>query len=222
MPGIVGPTAGGGGHAPSFIQGPVAGGTGAPYLPPQPPTASAKKERRVASYRVFAIILAVFMLAGTAVVLAVWFGAGMVQKADQPTAAKDPPVVADAQPAKPSRRTEDTGTRKQKPEPDKPKPRSRPATGSTTAPAPKPAAAPGTLKVKMGDQTFLTAVEVICTSGTQKRVSISPGGSATLSGIPAGEVCTLFFKGSTNARFTPVTAGQSLTCTIQGTTAVCQ
>jgi len=36
------------------------------------------------------------------------------------------------------------------------------------------------------------------------------------------ESCVLHFKGGTPARFSPVSGGQSISCYIQGSTAVCK
>jgi hypothetical protein len=64
-----------------------------------------------------------------------------------------------------------------------------------------------------------TSVEVTCPSGYRQRASISAG-KASFSGVPS-DSCMLYFKGGAPAQFGPVRGGQSLKCSIQATTAVC-
>jgi serine/threonine protein kinase len=220
--GIQGPTAGGPPAPPPMpvggIQGPtVAGPAGTPFQASQPPPSAPHKEKRVSSLRVYALILAVFMLGCTAVVLAVWFGQMNKDKDTVPESTT--PAVAQA-PVKQPKAQKDTGD---EPEPE-PQPRkTTPRKTTTTAPAAPaaPKTTPGTLTVKMTDQTFLTTIEVTCPSGMRQRAAISPGGSATIANVPT-ETCVLHFKGGAPARFSPVSGGQSLSCYIQGTTAVCK
>ncbi len=207
------------GMAAGGIQGPTAGGpVGTPFQASQPPpSAPAKKEKRVSSFRVYALILAVFMLGCTAVVLAVWLGQ---MRGDDPVESvpSTTPPVAQA-PSRPEPQ-EDTGREPEPAPAPRPRPRASPSTAPAPAAAPKPKTNPGTLKVTMTDQSFLTKIEVNCPSGFRQQAGISPGGSATISGVPT-EICTLFFKGGAPARFSPVSGGQSLSCYIQGSTAVC-
>jgi serine/threonine protein kinase len=226
--GIQGPTSGAGvapPAAPVGIQGPTAGGqVGTPFQASQPPPsgASAQQQKRVSSFRVYALLLAVFMLGCAAVVTAVWVGLSATRDKD-PEPVTTVPAVADAPVKRPKARKEDTGDA---PEPEPPPRRpqvQRPSNPkpAAPAPAPKPAANPGVLTVKMTDQTFLTTLEVTCPSGFRQRTSISPGGSASIGNVP-NETCVLHFKGGAPARFSPVSGGKSLSCYIQGTTAVCQ
>jgi serine/threonine protein kinase len=225
MGGIQGPTSTGGGApppAPVGIQGPTASGpVGTPFQASQPPPSAAqpKQQKRVSSFRVYALLLAVFMLGCMAVVTAVWVGLSATKDKD-PEPAVTTPAVAQAPVKKPKRR-EDTGD---DPEPEpKPRPTVRRPTNPSPAPAPAPAPAanPGVLKVTMTDQTFLTTLEVTCPSGFRQRAAISPGGSVSISNVP-NETCVLHFKGGAPARFSPVSGGKSLSCYIQGTTAVCK
>jgi len=225
MGGIQGPTSGARGPAPAApppmggIQGPTSGGAaGTPFQASQPPPSAPQQQKRVSSFRVYALLLAVFMLGCAAVVTAVWVG--MSRDKDPEPVAQVPsttPAVADAPRDKPQ---EDTA---EEPEPEPQPRRTTPRRTTTTAPAAPaaPKTTPGTLTVKMTDQTFLTTIEVTCPSGMRQRASISPGGSATISNVPT-ETCVLHFKGGAPARFSPVSGGQSLSCYIQGTTAVCK
>ncbi len=218
--GIQGPTPGAAPAAPmGGIQGPTASGpAGTPFQASQPPPSAHQKEKRVSSFRVFALLLAVFMLGCIAVVSAVWIGLSRDKTDEVVQVPSTTPAVAQV-PSRPQPQ-DDTG---EEPEPE-PQPRPRPRStnpSSSPAPAPKPAVNPGTLTVKMTDQTFLTTLEITCPSGFRTRASISPGGSATISNVPT-ETCVLHFKGGAPARFSPVSGGQSLSCYIQGTTAVCK
>jgi len=223
MGGIQGPSAGARAPAPApppmgGIQGPTsAGPAGTPFQASQPPPSPPQKEKRVSSFRVYALIMAVFVLGCTAVVLAVWFGQRAIKDnvVETPTTST---AVADA--PRRDKVKEDTGD---EPEPEPPPRRTTTRkTNPTTVAAPAaPKTNPGTLTVKMTDQTFLTTVEVTCPSGMRQRASIGPGGTATISNVPT-ETCVLHFKGGAPARFSPVSGGQSLSCYIQGTTAVCK
>jgi len=216
--GIQGPSPG---APPAAIQGPTVGGAGGtPFHAAQPPPAAPRQQKRVASYRVYAIILAVFVLGCSAVVLAVWLGGG---EGDTPTPTPTPThttTVADADPEPARAKREDTAP----PEPDPPPTRTRSTSTrstSTAAAAPKAPSGPAALVVKMTDQTHLTAVEVNCPSGFRDRVGITTGGSASVPDVPQ-ENCSLHFKGGVPARFSPVRGGQSLSCAIMGSTAVCK
>lgn len=225
MGGIQGPTPGYRAPAPAAppapmggIQGPTASGpAGTPFQASQPPPGAPQKEKRVSSFRVYALVLAVFMLGCTAVVLAVWFGQ-MRTKTD-PEPSSTTPAVAQAPDVK-DKPPKDTG---EEPEPE-PKPRRptnpRPSNPTPAAPA-APATNPGTLTVKMTDQTFLTTIEVTCPSGMRQRAPITTGGSASIANVP-NESCVLHFKGGAPARFSPVSGGQSISCQIIGSTAVCK
>ncbi len=201
------------------IQGPTASGAvGTPFQASQPPPSAPQKEKRVSSFRVYALVMAVFVLGCTAVVLAVWFGQMRDKPSSEPTTTTTT-AVADA-PVRQPKAAKDTG---EEPEPEPQPRRTTTRKATTTAPAAPaaPKSNPGTLTVKMTDQTFLTTIEVTCPSGMRQRAAISPGGSATVSNVP-NETCVLHFKGGAPARFSPVSGGQSLSCYIQGTTAVCK
>ena len=67
----------------------------------------------------------------------------------------------------------------------------------------------------------LTGIEVTCPSGFRTRSDIDPDGSALIGDVPA-EPCVLRFLGETSARFSPVSAGQAVSCTVEGATATCE
>ncbi len=217
-PGIQGPRQGAPMGGPS-IQGPTMGGAGGtPFQAAQPPPAAPQKEKRVSSFRVYALVFAVIILACAALVLAVWLRPDGNGDNGSTTASSSgtTPAVAAADP--PKNEQEDTG---EEPEPEPPKSPYRPPSNPGPVAPSAPKVKPGTLTVKMSDQTFLSTLEVTCPSGFRKRASISPGGSSTLADVPT-ESCVLHFKGGTPARFSPVSGGQSISCYIQGSTAVCK
>ncbi|MCB9760090.1 MAG: protein kinase [Alphaproteobacteria bacterium] len=219
-PVISGPVASGP-QAGAIAQGPVAntpfqvaGGGAAP-----PP---ADAEQRTQSNRVYAIVLAMFFLVGVAIFAAVWFRPTGDAVADAPS---DPPPVVKEEPSKDrgKRRTVDTGTPAAEEDIPKeaPKVSRPPRTPSTTPKSTSSSAGPGTVAVKLGGGTEgTTSVEVTCPSGFRQRGRVS-GGSASVTGVPS-ENCTLHFKGGAPAKFAPVRGGQSLNCSIIGTTAQCQ
>ncbi|MFH1466817.1 MAG: hypothetical protein ABIO70_20705 [Pseudomonadota bacterium] len=90
------------------------------------------------------------------------------------------------------------------------------------APVPAPAVPPGpdALVITMSGDAPVTGIEVVCPGGFRQRVSFEER-VATVAGVPA-EACSINFKGPTSARYQPVRGGQSLTCHLQGTTAVCE
>lgn len=104
-------------------------------------------------------------------------------------------------------------------------------TGTAPPPPPAPEAdpsrplEPGELQVRLSNPESLRAVEVSCPSGYRTRATLLPtlGGTigvARATNVP-DEPCELWFKGGTPAAFSPVRAGQDLSCTVQGSTAIC-
>jgi len=202
------------------ISGPVAYQPGQANASPFQVTAAAPPPaadagQRVQSNRVYAIILAVMVLAAMAVVTAIWF------RPDKPDTTTPTTVAAvtTTQPTVTPTKPRDTGevAPKVKAAPATPKK----ATGVVKAPPPPPpSSGPGTVSVRITDASPITAVEVVCPqSGFRLRGTVT-GGRASIPGVPR-ESCTLFFKGYPG-QFGPVTGGQSLSCHMQQSTAVCQ
>ncbi|MCB9776946.1 MAG: serine/threonine protein kinase [Alphaproteobacteria bacterium] len=250
MPGMANPGFGG---APTpmvpppqpMVQGPVAsyGGQQAPMgaqtpfqvSGPTPGAApSAEAEQRVQSTRLYAILFALFMLIGVAVVVAVWLrpsgGDGKGGDEVVADAAATAPVVTTTKKKKVSL-DEDTGMAPAEPEPKRPPKRSGGGTSggtsskppASTAPPPPaaPSTPPGNITVTISDPSVSTSVEVVCPSNYRNRATFA-GGRATLTGVPA-ESCTMFFKGGiTQYRFGPVSGGKSLSCSVSGTAMVCR
>lgn len=201
-----------------MVQGPVVQYGGAqPASPfqvagPGPAAATGDAGSRVQSNRVYAIILAVFMLVGLAVVAAIWFQRDKTEEPKEVVTAPPPPkpVVADPKPV-PDTGAAPAPTPKPQPKSTKPK--------TTTPKVAAPASGPATLSVKLADGAVATAIEVTCPSGFRQRSTLS-GGSGSVASVPQ-EKCTLIFKGGAPAQYGPVHGGQSLKCSIVGTTAVC-
>ncbi len=76
------------------------------------------------------------------------------------------------------------------------------------------------LQVSIADGTLVTSVEVTCPSGYRQRVLVTDGVGIVRS-LPSGS-CTLHFKGSVSAKYSPVVAGQEISCMFQQNTAVCR
>jgi cytoskeletal protein RodZ len=208
-----------------LVQGPVvsyggaAGGT--PFQVAGPtPTSNANSESRVQSVRVFAILLGVFALACVAVlsVVALWFF-NMKAQEEKPVAVAEAP----AQPVKKAPK-QDTGTvaprQVEAPKPAASKPRTTTKAVSTEPKAPK-LGATASVTVTFSGATMPTSIEVSCPSGFRDRKSLG-GGSATVANVPTGESCSLHPKGAGAPTSAPVRGGQSLNCTIVGTTTSCK
>jgi len=190
--------------------------------PPPPP-------QRARSFRIYGIVLMLFLLCFLAMVTAVatvLVGAVGMSSADaQPSPAVtttkdvDPkPAVADQEPdsgfdpadVPPPPPPKKVVRTKKPPVSGDPRPVVRTKTSST---------APGTIAIEASGATFL-GVEVKC-PGARKRAAFS-NGKATVQGIPSGEECELFFKGGMPAKYRGVRAGHSYSCTFPGGTAVCK
>lgn len=217
-----------------MIQGPVATGFGGPVAPPmqagatpfqvQGPTPAAPPgadaEQRVQSTRLYAILFALFVLLGLAVVAAVWLrGSGQEPEATEVVASAAPVVETTRK-----KEVRDTGLVAAPPPVETPKKTTTRKTTTSTTPAPAaaaPAAAPGTLTVKLADPSGFTSVVLMCPDGQLVKGTFA-GGSTTLTGVPAGQSCTLSFKGGISPyRYNGAKAGQSLTCAVSGTAMVC-
>ncbi len=223
---IQGPTPGMGGG----IQGPVAsagGGTPFQVQGPTPTAPPADSGQRVQSNRVYAIVFGAFLMVCFAVFVAVWLrptgDSGEVTGSGEGT-----PEVVVSNSTKKKATGGEVDTALPPVEEKKPRTTRRNTTrkstnsGSTSSSTTKKAAAapsgPAPLTVKLA--TGANAFEVTCPSGFRQRTAIS-GGTGTLQGVPL-ESCTLFFKGGAPAKYGPVKGGQTLTCSITGTTAVCK
>jgi hypothetical protein len=209
-----------------MVSGPVAGGQGTPFgvagahAPVVPP-----EEGRGNSWRVYAIILGLFVAVCAVMVLAVAgiaIGVAM-QEDEEPTVAEAPsePVRVEAEPD-PEPEEEPVNVPDAKPRP-RPRPKPSEPVAAPSAPPPPPPPAPpalGTLTVRVpADQPF-TAVEVKC-SNVRERADFRSG-TATVPNVPTGEGCQIFFKGGAPASFRPVSGGQTLQCTFVGSTASCR
>jgi hypothetical protein len=84
----------------------------------------------------------------------------------------------------------------------------------------KPSVRKGKVRITIRDAQMATKVELRCPGGYRKRSSFS-GRVATFSGVPPGS-CQVHFFGSAPARFRGVKSGDSLTCSLIGTTAQCR
>lgn len=217
-----------------IAQGPVAAyNAGASQTPfgvtgVAPPPADA--DQRTQSNRVYAIVLAMFFLVGVAIFAAIWLAPKDKDGvADGDDGAK-PSVVTPQAPEPQSTKDKHKGdTAVPAPIPDNPTPKPKPrpsgggsTDGGSTKPPPTPKfSGPAPLNVSMsGDLAGTTSLEVNCPSGFRERGRLN-GTSATVPNVPQ-EGCTLFFKGGPPAKFSPVRGGQSLSCSIQGTTGVCK
>lgn len=179
------------------------------------PTAAPSTDQgdRVRSNRVYAILVAVFLLVAVALVAAVWLIPSLKKeepKTQAPTTTQ-PQVVVE----KTAKVEQDTAP------PPAPAPAPKPKAKTTTPkPAPAPSNGPGTLTVVLADATQATAVEVVCPSGFRQRTALS-GGKGSIASVPQ-EKCTMYFKGGAPAQFAPVNGGRTFSCSIIGTTAVCK
>lgn len=206
--GAGGPPSGAGPATPFQVSGPTPQGV-----------PGAEVEQRVQSTRLYAILFALFMLIGVAVVVAVWFQRDTPEPA--PVQSTPQTVVADDS-IKVKKKEEDTGIAPPPPPPE-PKPRTTRTTSTRKpkAPAPPPTS-PGSIKVTLTDPNAFTSVTVLCPSGFRAKGTFA-GGSATLNGVPAGESCTLSFAGGLQpGRFSGAQAGQALTCNMVGTGMICK
>jgi len=237
-PGVPGPPA----YAPQgpgqMIQGPVAGyGGGAAQTPfqvagPVPGNAPVDPEQRVQSTRLYAILFACMVLIVMAVVVAVWLRPGSGDSSDATAAvATAPSAAATVVDAGTRKKEVDTGVVAPAPAPTPKKStgggtRSSSSSSSSAAAAPaaapKPSTAPGSIAVRLGDPSSFTSVTVLCPSGFRGKGTFG-GGATTVSGVPAGEDCSLHFNGGLSpGRFSGARSGSSLTCTMSGTAMVCK
>lgn len=200
------------------ITGPVAGA--AP--PPTPVRVESSNEGRVVSWRVWAVLLAMFALAcfSFVAVAGIWLWRSRdaeevvvtEPKPVTPVAASTSPPLVEEPPADPviiqsaprtPRRTTPVAT--PPPEP---------------VPTPPPAATTGTVTISFSGDLVPSAVEVVCdATGFRERKSVA-GNRVTISNVPAGVSCKGVPKGVPASNF-GVKAGGSYTCTITGTTTSC-
>ncbi|MCK6520487.1 protein kinase [Myxococcota bacterium] len=195
-----------------IAQGPVAYSSNTPFQVNQnvaPPPADSGE--RTQSNRVYAIVLAMFALVGLAIFAAIWF------RPQPEPVAKAPEVEKPEEPAPRKGKKQDTAA-PPPPVPEAPKPKAPKASGGAPAAPKAPSVPSGSLTVSLPGGGA-TSVEVTCPSGYRQRASIN-GGKASFSGVPS-DSCMIYFKGGAPAQFGPVRGGQSLKCSIQATTAVC-
>ncbi len=201
----------------SLITGPAVGARGpAPSAPTADPGDS-----RVVSWRVWALLLAVFALMGVFVlgVLGVW----LIQNRDTDPVTSTPvvgtPPVAEPSPMEVPTADPVVLT------PVQPiyRPRSNPS--PQTAPVvpvtpPPPAATTGTVTVSFSGDSVPSAVEVVCNStGFRERAAVS-GNRVAIQNVPVGAGCQGVPKGIPASNFT-VKAGGSYACAVVGTTTSC-
>ncbi|MCK6505269.1 hypothetical protein L6R53_18030 [Myxococcota bacterium] len=214
------------------IQGPVVGYAAAQAATPfqvsgpTPAAPAADSDSRVQSTRLYAILFACMVLVIVAVVVAVWLRPG---GDDEPVAAAPAaaPAVVTKVEKKPSA-NQDTGAAEPAPKKPEPKPAStaRKSSGTTTAAAPSapaaPTGTPGAITVRLSDAAAFTSVTVLCPNAFRGKGTFA-GGSATVSGVPAGESCSLHFNGGISpGRFNGATAGKTLTCGMVGSGMICK
>ena len=84
-----------------------------------------------------------------------------------------------------------------------------------------PPVAKGSLTVNMSEGSQVQTLNLICSDGTHRSTQALENGAATFSEVPSGP-CTLEFKGETPGTYTPVSPGNTYTCSIISKTAVCK
>lgn len=83
-----------------------------------------------------------------------------------------------------------------------------------------PAELGGAVTVILTGAARATSVEITCPGGFRDRGEFAQG-VAVVPAVPP-EDCTVRFKGGPPAKYAPVRGGQSLSCSFQGTTALCK
>jgi hypothetical protein len=213
---------------PVGIRGPVAGTGGVAQQTPFQATTNAgggnPEEQRVQSNRVYAIVFGMMALVCVAILVLVLTKIG----GGEPEEVADTTVVSNttARPTPIKARVDTGGPPKPPPRrtTSRAKPSTKPRRTSSKKPAASsgaPAAGRGTLIVAIVDASQASAVELNCSAGSYRKKMPFSGGVARFSGVP-GSNCELYFKGGIPAKFTPVRAGKSYSCSIIGTTAVCK
>ncbi len=220
---------------PPAIRGPVASdsapASGSPFQEAgtKAPPPAAEASGRVQSNRVYAVILAMMFLTGAAIVAAVWlrptFSDGDLptdprqdhstistrQASNETSPALIPDDTAEDEPPPPPRRrattTSSSSTTK----------KTTSASSGQTATS-KPVN-PASVSIKILDDSPIYAIEVVCPGGFRERGNVSSR-QASIANVPQ-ESCTMYFKG-VPAQFHPVSGGMNLSCSIQGSTAVCK
>lgn len=224
------------------IQGPVASGPVAPGSIAQggaanrSPFAAAQSvdqgyaadQSRSRSLRVYAIVLGLFGTAFVMMVVAVVgviFVPGLLKgegKGDG-VAAVEPGPVVNNEPKKKGK-AEDTAVADVDVPSAPVKVHKNPGGGGGGTPAPpkqpQSPKGPAAVTVKVAAGTPSTGVEITCPGGFRNRGTFASD-VAVVSNVPQ-EDCTVFFKGGPPAKYKPVHGGQTLTCSFQGTTALCK
>jgi serine/threonine protein kinase len=198
------------------VQTPFQGGA----VPPGPPIS----EQRVQSNRVYAIVIGMFFLVCMAIIITVLVGGGDEK---EPALATNTPKVLPAMPSTPvgagSTGNRDTGfqPKARTSRSDRPR-RDRPSRSKDDSPkkSGKPSVGKGKVRITIRDVQMATKAELRCPGGYRKRSSFNSR-VAIFSGVPAGS-CTVHFFGPVPARARGVKSGDSLTCSLTGSTAQCR
>ncbi len=204
--------------APSLITGPAVGArpVAAPVAAPD------SGDSRVVSWRVWALLLAVFGLMGLFVlaVLGVW----LIQNRDQGEVVTPTPVPVTT-PVVETAPMEVPSADPMVLTPVAPIYRPRPPSNNTTTtpvatvPTP-PVASTGTVSISFSGDSVPAAVEVVCNStGFRERGTVS-GNRVSIPNVPVGAGCQAVPKGLPASNFT-VKAGGSYACAVIGTTTSC-
>lgn len=233
MPGSAAPVAPVAAAAPGPIQGPVAGGgiTGptpaSPFQPGGPmPASEPEADSRVQSWRVWAVVLAMFAFAcivfvSLLVVAYTQFAATKeavteptVVTAPTPVAIEEREVVDDPVPAEPTVVTAPT-TRRTTPK--------RPTTPSGAAAEPAPVKVDkGTATVTFRMDPVPTSVRVSCPDGTTRNVAVS-GASVKIPDVDADKGCQIRPYGpGVVSTTTTVKGGRSYACDVENSNLLCR
>lgn len=231
----------GGMGGPMAISGPIAAGPTAssgsrsPFEVGAPPDAgSADPETRARSFRIYAIVLALFFLFFMTTVIAVAALVITTRAGEDDTekpVAKVEKVERESVKKKSKGGGGDTGAALPPPPPPPPPkaaaPRSSggskstasaPSSSAPSAPAPRASSGPGPITIKVGGGKW-TGVEVTCPSGARQRGAFN-GDSSTVPSIPK-EDCELHFKGGPPAKFRPVSGGNTYNCNFNSNVMQC-
>ena len=217
------------------IAGPTAsmgstGGTQSPFQVGGSPDTGANPDQRARSYRVYAIILALFFftfMAMVGTVAAVLVGTNMGEGEEQveEVASTKKPDKKKSDEKKGGKDTAASVEDEEPPPPPPPRRRSAPSSGSSTpaaAPRPRAPSGPGAgvVKITLSGATALN-VELKCPSGFRKRGAFQ-GGTATISGVPGGESCTAMLKGGAPLQANGIQANKTYTCSPAGNVLSCK
>lgn len=201
------------------ITGPVAG---APAAPTPVRVESTPSEGRVVSWRVWAVLLAMFALACLSFVAVAGIWLWRTRDADEVVTTDPRPVTAPT-PVEAAPLVEEPPADPViiQAAPRTPRKTTTAATPAPAAPAPTPApASTGTVTISFAGDLIPASVEVVCdATGFRERKAVS-GNRVSISNVPTGVSCKGVPKGVPASNF-GVRAGGSYSCTITGTTTSC-